>query len=207
MEREVSCIDLHPLVPKNDTVAMDIDDGSGKDRVAHKSSLLAVGLWDDFTVCMLELENGLEESLCIHLSTEDDDDMETPSDGAASRRSRNNMMARSLCLVTLDLSPTSSGAGGGSSTSGSTQGVDMLFVGLGDGTLISFAVVKNKGVVSFHSKKEVCLGTQRIDLVPLNTEGVGTCVLATGDNHIVVQARELHRLKLTATYSILWRVD
>lgn len=62
----------------------------------------------------------------------------------------------------------------------------MLFVGLGDGTLISFAVVSKRGVVSVQSKKEVCLGTQRIDLVPLNSEHGGTCLLATGDRPTVI---------------------
>jgi len=62
----------------------------------------------------------------------------------------------------------------------------MLFVGLGDGTLISFAVVSKKGVVSVQSTKEVCLGSQRIDLIPLNSEYGGTCLLATGDRPTVI---------------------
>ena len=183
-DREVSCINLHPLVPKNEANAMDTDDG--KQRVAHRSELMAVGLWDDFTVRLFNLDTSLDEALCIHLSTEEDSEADTSVDGASSRRSRNNMMARSLSLVTLDLASASSNAGSSSSGSVVNQGVDMLFVGLGDGTLISFAVVKNKGVVSVHSKKEVCLGTQRVDLVPLTTERGGTCVLATGDRPTVV---------------------
>ena len=64
----------------------------------------------------------------------------------------------------------------------------MLFVGLGDGTVVSFAVVLSESSesVSVQSKKEVCLGTQRINLIPLQTEWGGTCVLATGDRPTVI---------------------
>ena len=115
--------------------------------------------------------------LQINLSSEDDEEM-VNVDGVA-RRTQNNMMARSLCLVTLD-------AAYSSSASSSTGSVNMLFVGLGDGTLISFAVLDRNGRVSVQSKKEVSLGTQRINLIPLQTELGGRCVLATGDRPTVI---------------------
>ena len=109
------------------------------------------------------------------------------------------MMARSLCLITLDFSSSagssSSNLGSGkssdhpnqSSKDNATPGVNMLFVGLGDGTLVSFAVVQPPDApITVRSKKEVSLGTQRINLIPLHTERGGTCVLATGDRPTVI---------------------
>ena len=222
MDREVSCINLNPftssLASQNhasfSTVAsgptdMEVDGvsktGAIGARIAQESKLVAVGLWDDFTVRLLSLEAHLAELVQIHLSTNEEDD-EEPSDSTdavqGQRRNRNNMMARSLCLITLDFHHSSSGnsgtsgnessnnLGGGVSNSNKSDapGVNMLFVGLGDGTLVSFAVVKPEDgrAVTVHSKKEVSLGTQRINLVPLHTEGGGTCVLATGDRPTVI---------------------
>lgn len=186
MDREVSCVDLHPFaeVDLNDSVAsaMDVEDGDDNKRMAFHSALIAVGLWDDFTVRLLSVKGGLEELVCINLgSANDEEETEEQTGSGLSRRNRNNMMARSLSFITLDFS---SSAGVVGKTSGS--GVNMLFVGLGDGTLISFAVVLSKGAVLVQSKKEVCLGTQRIDLVPLNTKQGGSCVLATGDRPTVI---------------------
>ena len=182
MDREVSCVDVHPFALTDGADSMDIEEEGSTDVAARKSSLIAVGLWDDFTVRVLSIESNLEELMCINLSTDDEDEVEESTGSGPSRR-RNNMMARSLSLITLDFS---SAAGSHSNNSNSSAGVNMLFVGLGDGTLISFAVVSNKGVVSVQSKKEVCLGTQRIDLIPLTSEHGGTCLLATGDRPTVI---------------------
>mmetsp|Transcript_3089 Transcript_3089/g.4239 ORF Transcript_3089/g.4239 Transcript_3089/m.4239 type:complete len:819 (+) Transcript_3089:274-2730(+) len=108
-----------------------------------------------------------------------------------------HMMARSLCLVTLDSTSASSSStknGGGGGTK-----VDMLLVGLGDGKLVSFAVVYTSGIWMVHSRKEVSLGTQGIHLIPFQNDASsssdgekttiassGTCVLATGDRPTVV---------------------
>jgi len=186
MEREISCVDLHPFAAAGleGSSAMDVDLAE-TGRTSKKSSMMAVGLWDDFTVRLLSLESSLDELLQINLGTDEDEEEETEEATGASpsRRNRNNIMARSLCLITLDFS--SSSTGGTSGANHSSPGVNMLFVGLGDGTLISFAVVQNEGV-TVQSKKEVCLGTQRIDLIPLSTERGGTCVLATGDRPTVI---------------------
>jgi DNA damage-binding protein 1 len=171
MTSEVSCLSLNPF---SSSASMEMDSRAD----AEQSAIVAVGLWDDFTVRMLTLDEKLPEVLQIHLSTEDENES-TEGDGRLSgpvRRSRNNMMARSLCLVTLDSTSINAGDGG----------VDMLFVGLGDGTLISFAVDQQNGTVAVRSKKEVTLGTQRINLIPLQTERGGTCVLATGDRPTVI---------------------
>ena len=180
MEREVSCLDIHPFESSTDSSAMDVD---GVD-MPHKSKLVAVGLWDDFTVRLLHLEENLPEAICISLGNDDDDDEEEDEEGnlIAQRRHLNNMMARSLCLITLDFNSASAGA----ASHANSPGVDMLLVGLGDGTLISFAVVARSHTVYVQAKKEVCLGTQRIGLVPLKMEGGGTCVLATGDRPTVI---------------------
>ena len=191
MDKEVSCVDLNPFADSGIGGGMEVDsDGRPK---ASLSQLVAVGLWDDFTVRLLSLEESLGEQLSINLSTEEDEESdETDATGGRSpvRRSRNNMMARSLCLVTLDSSYSSSSAsssfGASSSSSMTSVGVNMLFVGLGDGTLISFVVVQQGGNVTYQSRKEVSLGTQRINLIPLQTELGGTCVLATGDRPTVI---------------------
>jgi len=248
MDREVSCLDIHPFLPKGEDKtnitstrtnnnnndggstlsSMDI---SGNDdhpkasssssplslpkRTAHTAALCAVGLWDDFTVRLLSLESEhLSEALQIPLSTEEDAGDSTmvveQDDAQGKRRNRNNMMARSLCLITLDFSSSGGGGGLASTVSGaaassmsssslslsqhngvgsspSSPGVNMLLVGLGDGTLVSFAVIQDSArVVRVKSKKEVGLGTQRIHLVPLQNQRGGNCVLATGDRPTVI---------------------
>ena len=94
LESEVGCIDLNPLVSADEESAMDVDG-------ALSSKLVAVGLWDDFTVRLLSFETNLAEVLSINLSTEEEEEVDN-QEGGVSRRTRNNMMARSLCLVTLD---------------------------------------------------------------------------------------------------------
>ena len=173
MDQEVSCLNLNPF---SDCVAMEIDDSKADALI---SNLACVGLWDDSTVRLFSLGDNLKEVLQINLSTDDDDETEETESGSQVRRNRNNMMARSLCLVSLDSNSSSS--------SGTTSAaVHMLFVGLGDGTLISFAVVDRNDEVKVQSKKEVSLGTQRISLITLQTERGGTCVLVTGDRPTVI---------------------
>lgn len=174
MDREVSCLDVHPF--SSDEVDLSAT------KATTKASLCAVGLWDDFTVRILTLSSVLQEVLQIHLSTESEDE----EDEGQRRNNRNNMMARSLCLVTLDFSSSSSAGNNSSKKLTASKGVDMLFVGLGDGTLVSFAVVQDDGRVRVQSKKEVSLGTQRINLIPLQNEKGGRCVLATGDRPTVI---------------------
>ncbi|OEU20889.1 CPSF_A-domain-containing protein, partial [Fragilariopsis cylindrus CCMP1102] len=130
------------------------------------------------------------EVSCLNMNPFLPEESTTRMDGK--RRNRNNMMARSLCLITLDFSSssesTSSSSHGGSTaplSSGSVPGVNMLLVGLGDGTLVSFAVIEGDHV-RVQSKKEVSLGTQRINLIPLKNGRGGNCVLATGDRPTVI---------------------
>jgi DNA damage-binding protein 1 len=171
MSSEVSCLNLNPFATSTSRET----DGRPD---AELSAIFTVGLWDDLTVRLVTLDEAMTEVLQIHLSTEDDVESTETDGGLASqvRRNRNNMMARSLCLVTLD----------STSLNDSDGGVDMLFVGLGDGTLISFVVDQQDGTVGVRSKKEVSLGTQRITLIPLQTERGGTCILATGDRPTVI---------------------
>lgn len=193
MEREVSCLNLNPFLRSSSLLGNSMD-------VDEPSRWLAVGLWDDFTVRLLDLSSSSSSTLKqvqkIHLSSsqpEGGDDEEEDAEMDV-RRNRNNMMARSLCLITLDFSSGNNqnnaarnNDNNATTSTSSVGGVDMLFVGLGDGTLISFVVMLDSdGQVSVRSKKAVCLGTQRIDLIPLNTRGGGSCVLATGDRPTVI---------------------
>jgi DNA damage-binding protein 1 len=230
MDREVSCINLNPFVPSSSTATdvtinnsgMDIDGTNiAGERLTFRSSIVAVGLWDDFTVRLLSLDNKLEEIVCLSLSSTDNDNDEAvdtiiqKNSGSGSlvpstnqRKNRNNTMARSLCLITLDIAASlaSSNTYDGVRMSGhheriSNIGVNMLFVGLGDGTLISFAVAEVMGVIQAQSRKEVCLGSQCISLVPLkyvfsstpladdqtkSQHRSGACILATGDRPTVI---------------------
>lgn len=198
LDREISCIDLNPFGSTSPTREdMDIDTPG---RETKKSQLVAVGLWDDFSVRLLNLGDDpsmvLEQVLHINLgrgnneassssqlaSNEDSDDQ--PGD------SGQHMMARSLCLVTMDSQSSNKNSMSSSSESGSN--VDMLLVGLGDGKLISF-VVKQEDQASnkwsIHSRKEVSLGTQGVHLIPFrhgSSKSSGSCVLATGDRPTVV---------------------
>lgn len=214
MDREVSCLNMNPFLPKQSTTRMDVPVGNEKTsgsisnrRKAHTAALCAVGLWDDFTVRLLSLKSDdLTEVLQIHLSTDDEGDL-GDDDVQGKRRNRNNMMARSLCLITLDFSSssgsTSSSSHGGSTaplSSGSVPGVNMLLVGLGDGTLVSFAVIEGDHV-RVQSKKEVSLGTQRINLIPLKNGRGGNCVLATGDRPTVIYLAGMGGVSGRANYN------
>jgi len=194
LDREISCIDLNPFGSTSSTKedGMDIDE-------TKKSQLVAVGLWDDFSVRLLNLGDDpslvLEQVLRINLgrgnaeasssqlvSNEDSDEQAGDSG--------QHMMARSLCLVTMDSQSSSKNSMSSSSDTGNN--VDMLLVGLGDGKLISF-VVKQEDQASnkwsIHSRKEVSLGTQGVHLIPFrhgSSKSSGSCVLATGDRPTVV---------------------
>lgn len=191
LDREISCIDLNPFDFTKDENAMDVDSGNA----VRKSQLVAVGLWDDFSVRLLSLNdtNHLDQVLHINLGVGSNVGDKTgmveesiEDNGDASQ----HMMARSLCLVSLDSIAASSNTHvtkkGASSSTGSKS--DMLLVGLGDGKLISFAVSKSalSDNWSVHSRKEVSLGTHGISLMRLKnganfkSEASGTCVLATG---------------------------
>eukprot|EP00956_Cyclotella_meneghiniana_P024720 scaffold50024_cov69-Cyclotella_meneghiniana.AAC.1 len=197
LDREISCIDLNPFDSIKDENAMDVDDGN----TVRKSQLVVVGLWDDFSVRLLSLNesNHLDQVLHINLGVGSDVGDKT---GMAEESNEVNgdtsqhMMARSLCLVSLDSIAASSNTHltkkGASSSAGSKS--DMLLVGLGDGKLISFAVSKSKlsNNWSVHSRKEVSLGTHGISLMRLKnganlkSKASGTCVLATGVRPTIV---------------------
>jgi DNA damage-binding protein 1 len=173
MDREVSCLDIH---------SFSADDGDEMHDGPSRANLCAVGLWDDFTVRLLTISSNLPEVQQIHLSTDDEEE----EDDGQRRSNRNNMMARSLLLLTLDFSSSSTSGQGSSKKLTAPKGVDMLFVGLGDGTLVSFAVKQDDGRTRIQSRKEVSLGTQRINLIPLQNAKGGSCVLATGDRPTVI---------------------
>ncbi len=100
------------------------------------------------------------------------------------------MMARSLCMVTMDLHATTSNSIVTKSMKSSAapgSNVNMLLMGLGAGKLISFMV--NWAGLSFgsswsiHSRTEVSLGMQGVHLIPFqhgSLKSPCSCVLATG---------------------------
>jgi len=66
--------------------------------------------------------------------------------------------------------------------------------------LVSFAVIED-GHVRVQSKKEVSLGTQRINLIPLQNECGGNCVLATGDRPTVIYLAGMGGVSERANYN------
>ena len=196
--QEISCIDLNPFDQSEDwengedfnsmdvdtDTSMDIDQESTFKRRVVKSGIIAVGLWDDSTVQILSLgESDTLKNLCrIDLENA------TGSDGASGRQ----IMVRSLCLVTL--SSSSSSTDGSKNISavgkfGNRRSVNMMLIGLGDGILISFVVSKSEnGSLLAISRKEVSIGTRALNLEPFENHvaGGGKCVLATGDRPTVI---------------------
>jgi len=190
LEREISCIDLRSFesTSSSDNDAMEVD-GARASRKTERSHLVAVGLWDDFSVRLLDLNessNALDQLLHINLGRSADANMGNDTEEQAAD-SGQHMMARSLCLVSMESQSTNSTSAVNNSTS-STNKVDMLFVGLGDGKCISFGVTRPESSSDewlVHSRKEVSLGTQGIQLVPFQ-HGARACVLATGDRPTVI---------------------
>ena len=207
LDREISCVDLNPFGSSSklegkggDT--MDVDNAKSALRGTSKSQLVAVGLWDDFSVRLLNLGDDtssvLDQVLHINLGRGNVNGGSLRASDADSDEplgeSGQHMMARSLCLVTMDSQSTSSNAITNKHKSSVAAGsnLDMLLVGLGDGKLISFVVnqpVSSSGKWSVHSRKEVSLGTQGIHLIPFqhgSSISSGSCVLATGDRPTIV---------------------
>lgn len=199
LEREISCIDLRAFdtssASPSDNNSMEVD-GAGTSRKAERSHLVAVGLWDDFSVRLLDLNEGsntLDQLLHINLGRSADVNMGSDTEEQAACDSGQHMMARSLCLVTMG--SWSSNSSSALNKQNSSCKVDMLFVGLGDGKCISFGVTQPESSSDewlVHSRKEVILGTQGIHLVPFqhgarkSSKSAGACVLATGDRPTVI---------------------
>jgi len=209
LDREISCIDLNPFGSssphrKEGSDSMELDNAESSPRGTRKSQLVAVGLWDDFSVRLLNLSGDdhssvLDQVLHINLGRGNDNDGSSltanDNDEQELGESGQHMMARSLCLVTMDSQSTNSNSIILKNTAAATgNNVDMLLVGLGDGKLISFVVNQptsspGNNNWSIHSRKEVSLGTQGIHLIPFqhgSSKSSGSCVLATGDRPTVV---------------------
>jgi len=166
LNSDVSCLDLNPFIPSD---GMEVEP-------PLKSGFLAVGLWDEAcSVRLFTLESVFDEATSVSLA------FGSGMPGAKTndqRTTNSSAISRSLALVSLDHSSMSPGE--------SKQYVHMLFVGLGDGTVVSFVIEDDKGTTVLTSRKEVCLGTQRVDLIKLQTACGGSCVLATGDRPTVI---------------------
>lgn len=182
--QEISCIDLSPFDSKtsSEKSAMDVEFSSSMEidrderpkNDIQKSKLVAVGLWDDCSVLILSLENStplkVHAQLDLSTNTSKQKGFETAGTG--------QKMVRSLSLVTI-----------GSSAASNDRSLDMLFIGLGDGSLVSFTVGDtDDGQWFFTSRKDVSIGTRAVTLVPFeNRSGRGgKCVLVTGDRPTVI---------------------
>lgn len=203
--QEISCIDLNPFDLIDEKISsevneemevemdasMEIDRDEVTKRRVVKSKLIAVGLWDESSVHLLSLDNlsPLKNLCSVDMGC---DSSKKGGDGAGGRQ----MMARSVCLVTLgSSSPTSGPSGSSNQISSGQKGrgtrLNMMLIGLGDGNLISFVINQGDderdGKWSASSRKEVSIGTRALSLVPFaNHTDRGTCVLATGDRPTVV---------------------
>ena len=179
LHREVSCVDFESFTTSSDGI--------------NKSSAIAVGLWDEYSLKVLSLikPNLFADILMINLGQErNESGKELPSSEVGVQRHR---MARSIRLVTLEAASTASPNNIDqdimSPTLTSSARVNMLFVGLGNGGLISFVVnIAEEGPWLLHSRKEISLGFREIGLVPFSSSGVGrkVCILATGDRPTVI---------------------
>lgn len=176
--QEISCIDLSPFDTnknvENSEMDVDIDPDEIPKKHGQKSRLVAVGLWGDCSVQLLSLEiaTPLKTLLRFDLSAGVSKQKGTEATGSGQK------MVRSLSLVTM-----------GSSAISSERSLDMLFVGIGDGSLVSFTVHNtDDGQWTFASRKDVSIGTRAVSLVPFeNRSGRGgKCVLATGDRPTVI---------------------
>ncbi len=189
--KEISCIDLNPFdsddVVKAGAGDMDVDREDASPKAVVKSEILAIGLWDESFVQLLSLDksNPLASLLSVDMGSNETSKSDNINDNLGQQ-----MMARSLCLVTLDSSSShaSSRTQEGQDSSGSK--LNMLLIGLGDGSLLSFVVDKGEGgkKISVTSRKEVSIGTRALKLVPFDNHAAdkGTCVLATGDRPTVI---------------------
>lgn len=191
--QEISCIDLNPFDSSDESnnamdvdmdmdASMEMDDEVASKRQVRKSAIVAVGLWDSSSVQILSLEGSGYLKAVFEVDLEGN---VSNIEGALGRQ----IMVRSVCLVTLRASTPPSNAPG--SRSAATK-VDMMFIGLGEGTLVSYVVkksiVEGEDIWSAKSRKEVSIGTRALDLVPFEnlSAGGGKCVLASGDRPTVI---------------------
>lgn len=191
MSSEVSCMNLNSFVTHDklsDTIsAMDIDQHGTKNPCVTKSKFMAIGLWDESAAKLLSLDSAkiMSEVANVDLRTGADYAKQSESQSAS-----HHGMARSICLVTLDSTTPEREEAKTSDFHDPVRSQNLLFIGLGDGHLVSF-VVKEKDDLSItlEARKEVRIGTRTLSLLPLtsnSTEKKGTCVLATGDKPTVV---------------------
>ncbi len=165
--KEISCLDLGPF-EEHSPSDMEIDKEGQKTRKVQASNMVAIGLWDDCEVQLFSLERiePLKEILSLDATSKQKDN----GDAATG-----NKIVRSVKLVTLG--------------SESTQLSDMIFIGLGDGNLVSFMLDKDDdGNWNFSSRKDVCVGAREVNLVPFENASSksGKCLLVTGDRPTVV---------------------
>lgn len=175
LDQDIACLSLQPLVDVRNEGSMDLvaetDDSMGTGTAGNdKSTFLAVGMWTDGTVRLLALPT-LQELTRMQLIA----DTQT--------------QARDVLIAALGDPPNkSNSAGAGSGSSGHTAFQQYLMVGLGDGTLITYAIDFASGLPTLGSKRKVVMGTHPITLSLFSNAGA-PCVFASCDRPTVVHAR------------------
>ena len=191
MSSEVSCMNLNPFVIQDKLSAtisaMDIDHHDTKIRCATKSKFMAIGLWDESTVKVLSLDSAKMMSEVANVDVRTGADYKSQSE---TKSASHHEMARSICLATLDSTTPEREEAKTSKIHYPVRSKNLLFIGLGDGHLISFVVKEEEGSsISLDERKEVRIGTRALSLLPMtsiSSEKKVTCVLATGDKPTVV---------------------
>jgi DNA damage-binding protein 1 len=188
--KEVSCVNLNPFeqthmgtANKSMSSSMDIDDDFRSKRIEQKSKIVVVGLWDETSILVLSLDESFPLKLVSSVQFYSESPGPQLSYTAVAQK-----MTRSLCLVTLGSSCSSKDITNSNTESGKSR-LNMMLIGLGDGTLISYIVYEKKdGCYTFESRKEVSIGTRALSLIPFfdHTGGKGTCVLASGDRPTII---------------------
>lgn len=191
MSSEVSCMNLNSFVTQDKLSAtisaMDIDQHDAKKRFVSKSIIMVIGLWDECTAKVLSLDSAKIMSEVVNVDLRTGVDYENQND---SKSVSHHGMARSICLATLDSTTPEREEGKTAEVHSPIRSQNVLFIGLGDGNLISFIVKEEEdSIVSLEARKEVRIGTRALSLVPITStsaEKRGTCVLATGDKPTVL---------------------
>lgn len=191
MSSEVSCMNLNSFVTQDrlsaTVSAMEIDQHDAKRRFIPKSKIMVIGLWDECTAKVLSLDSAKIMNEVVNVDLRTGVDYENQND---SKSVSHHGMARSICLATLDSTTPEREEGKTAEVHNPIWSQNLLFIGLGDGNLISFIVKEEEdSVVSLEARKEVRIGTRALSLVPIistSTEKRGTCVLATGDKPTVL---------------------
>jgi DNA damage-binding protein 1 len=175
-DQDIACLCLNTSRPN---ISDEISDSIHRE----KSDFLVVGLWTDHSVRILTIPS-LDEISTIILG------------GESTAQARNVLFAPLSSAI-----PSEDGEEVKESGKFSSQNMH-LFVGLGDGNLLSYLVTfppSSLPVIS--NKQEVRLGTHPISLTPFVNKGT-LCVFAGGDQPTILFSRTTNDQLLFSTVNI-----